>query len=527
MTTVKPGSTGSPREHRALVRNVVSSYGVRGVQVLGALLLTPYLFRRLGADGFGTWSVMFTMATVAGLLELGPTAATTKFVAEYRSRRRPQDVDDTVGASVLMMIGFGVLTATAMACMGLLLPSLAAASERTAFRDGMLILAAAMLIRFPLVAYGAALTGLQRFDLFRASEVVTIGGSTVGAVIAIEVGAGVLGLAVAYAAGFVVGAILYAVLLRRAAPEIALRPRAVHRHQLRSLSGFGSLALLADSMVFIGARMDTVVIAAIRSATAAAPFAAALKLQSGLQSLTLPFTILMMPMTSALWAEGRAAEVIRRMTLATRVAVQLTLPVAVGFALFATDLVDAWLGSDAAGVTASIVVLLMASQAVTLSTVPAEKALIGIGKVRLVGLLAAVEGLLNLAISIALVFSYGAVGAAIGTLITGVGMAPIKVPIACRALGAPVGSTLWSGYGRAVLSSLPGLTAMTIIALVLRPGSERLILGLTVGIGTCAIVALRQVGFRRLRTILRRGFERGDEDGFGPPGAGEPKPFEV
>lgn len=517
---------GGADEQRTVVRNVVSSYGVRGILVLSALLLTPYLFRRLGADGFGTWSVMFTMATVAALLELGPAAATSKFVAQYRSERRPRDVEETVGASVFLMIGFGVLTAAAMTAMALLLPSLAADSERDAFRDGMLILAAAMLIRFPFVAYGAALMGLQRFDLFRASEAVTVGGSALAAVVAIEAGYGVVGLAVAYAGGFVVGAVLYLLFLKRSAPEIPLRPRAAHRRQLRALSGFGSLTLLADGMVFIGVRMDTVVIAAIRDAAAAAPFAAALKLQSGLQSLTLPFTLLMMPMISALWAERNDSEVIRRMTLATRVAVQLTLPVAAAFALFATDLVDTWLGDDAASVTASIVILLMISQTVTLSTVPAEMALIGIGKVRLIAALAAIEGIANLSLSIVLVSSYGAIGAALGTLITGVGMAPIKIPIACRALGAPLPALLRDGYGRAVLATLPGLTAMVAVAVLMAPGADRLILGLALGLGICSAIAVRQIGVARLRSILKRGFERGGR-GDVPPELTESGPLEA
>ena len=497
------GAARSQTERRRLVRNLISSYGARGALALSALLLTPYLFRRLGVDGFGTWSVMFTLTTIFSLLELGPSAATTKYVSQHSAEGRRDKVEETIGASVLMMAAIGVVAALVLVAFGLLFDGLAAGGEKDAFRAGMLVLAAAVLIRFPFFAYGAALTGIQRWDLFGASEGAMAVTFSVAAVIAVEAGAGVFGVAVAYAAGLLVGAALFAILFRRAAPEISMRPRAEQRSRLGSLSRFGSLTLLADAMVFIGLRMDTVLISAIRNAASAAPFAAALKLQSALQSLTLPFLLLLMPMISELWTRGDREEVVRRMTLSTRVAVQLTLPFALATALFSSDLVRLWLGADAPAVTATIIVLLMAVQTVTLSVVPAEKALIGIGRVKLIGAIAAFEGVANLALTIVLISSYGAVGAALGTLFTAGVVAPIKVPIACRALGAPSLPVLRASYGPALLSSLPGVAAMAACWLTLEPGATRLLIGSGVGFLLCAAVALAQVGPGQVRGLVR------------------------
>jgi len=518
------GAASAHTERRRLVRNLISSYGARGALALSALVLTPYLFRTLGVDGFGTWSVMFTLTTIFSLLELGPSAATTKYVSQYTAEERPDEVEATVGASVLMMGAIGVLAALVLVGFALLFPGLAAEGERDAFRAGMLIMAVAVLIRFPFFAYGAALTGIQRWDLFGASEAATAIGFAVGAVIAIESGAGVFGLAVAYAAALLLGAALFAIFFRRAAPQISMRPRAAQRRRLGSLSRFGSLTLLADAMVFIGLRMDTVLISAIRNAASAAPFAAALKLQSALQSLTLPFLLLLMPMVSELWARGDRDEVVRRMTLSTRVAVQLTLPFALATALFADDLVELWLGGDAPAVTATIIILLMAVQTVTLSVVPAEKALIGIGKVKLIGAIAAFEGISNLALSIALISSYGAVGAALGTLFTAGVVAPVKLPIACRALGTPALPAMRASYVPALLSSLPGVAAMVACWFALEPGAPRLLLGSLLGFSLCAAVALTQVGPRQLQRIWRSRAASADRD---PVAIAEQQPVEV
>lgn len=501
---MRPDGTPDAAERRTIARNAASSYGLRLLLGLSALVLTPYLFRRLGAGGFGTWSVMFTITTTFSLLEFGFSTGVSKFVAELRARGRQRELDDVLGSAVVLMAGLGLVALGVMAAVGLLADGLASSGERDIFLAGMLVLGGALLVRFPFIAYAAALVGFQRYDLVAASESVTAVAFMVGAVVAVEAGAGVLGVAVAYAAALTAGAVAVALLLHRADRSIALRPRRAGGGTARRVLGFGSFAVLAEGMLFVGQRMDTVVIAAIRSAASAAPYAAAIKLQSALQSLTVPFLILIMPMVSDLEARGLTQEVVRRFVLATRVVLQVTLPFAVALALFAEDVVDLWLGKEAPAVTAGIIAVLMAVQIVTLSSTPAEKVLIGLGRVRVVGLLAFIEGVSNLALSIALVASYGAIGAAFGTLLTSAALAPLRLPLACRAVGYPLALLARRSLLPAVASSLPGAVAMLAIWAALPQGGGRVLAGAFAGIGISLAVALRQVGLARIREELRR-----------------------
>lgn len=486
-----------------MARNTLSSYAVRGLLVVSALVLTPYLFRRLGVSGFGTWSVMFTIATVFNLLEVGFHAGVTKVISELRGARRHEEINGTLAAAVALMAVLGVIAFVIAVSLALFGAGLAPRPERDDFRTGMLVLGVAMLIRFPAAAYGGALIGYQRYDLLNAARAVQIGGFPIAAVVVVEAGGGVLGLAIAFAGLLVVEALLYVVLLRRLDPQLtmAIRPREhVERGRLRR---FATLTLLADSMVFIAQRMDTVVIAAVRDAATAAPFAAAVKLQSGLQSLTLPFVDLLMPIASELEASGRREALGRGLALATRVALQITLPVAVLLALFAHDIVDAWLGTDAPTVTATIVIVLMAVQAATLTFAAAEKVLVGLGRVRVVAALATVEGVSNLGLSVILVSAHGAIGAALGTAFTSALLAPLRLPLACRAAGCPTGAVVRSGISPAVASSLPGILVMVAVALTLPHGIARMAVAAFLGLGLCTAIAFRQVGRDRLIGALR------------------------
>jgi O-antigen/teichoic acid export membrane protein len=496
---------------RRFLRNAVTSYGQTALLGLSALLLTPYLFRALGTGGFGTWSVMFTLTVVFSVVEVGFAAGPTKFIAEHRAREHRAQVESALGAAVTIMGALGLLALAVSAVIAVFLTDLAATGEQDAFRAGMLILGVAYLLRFPLAAYGAVLTGYQRYDLFNLGQAVLVLGSALGAVAAVEAGAGVLGVAIAFGAACVASGLCYAGLARRLDPELRLVPRRTDRAARRRLLAFSSFTLLADSMVLVGARLDTVVIAAIRSAASAAPFAAALKLNSAVQSLTLPVINLMLPMVSELEARGQRELVTRRLVIATRVALQATIPVAIALAFFSADIVDFWLGSDAPGVTDSIVTVL-ALQSLMLSAVPAQKVLIGIGRARAVGIISTVEGLANLTISLVLVFEFGAIGAALGTMISSYLIGPANFPLACRAIEHPVKRFLKTSVLPAIVSSLPSIAAMLAVWLALSPGVGRLALGVVLGVGVAAAVALLQIGPTRAASELRSELRREREE---------------
>ena len=502
-------------ERRAVLRNAASSYGARGLLAISTLLLTPYLFRTLGAGGFGTWSVMFTLATVFSLLELGFANGVTKLIAELRARGDRRALNATMGTSVSLMAVLGVGAFGLAAASAFLLDGLAAEGDADEFRTGMLILGVIMPLRFAGTAYGTALIGYGRYDRYNWGQLVLAGGFPLAAVLVVEAGAGITGIATAYAAALLGEAVVAAWLLRRTDPALALRPRLADAATRRGLARLGSFTLLADAMVFVGARMDTVLIAALRNAAAAAPYAAALKLQSALQALALPFVNLLMPMVSELWARGEAAEVARRLALTTRVAMQVTTPVALALALFSEDLVGLWLGEEAVPTTATIVVLLVATQVVTLTALPAEKALIGVGRVGVIGALEVVEGIVNVALTIVLVSAHGAVGAAVATLVAYGVLAPVRLPLAARAIRMPLGDLVSRGVIPALTSSLPSAAAMLALLALMPAGGARGLAGLFAGAAVAAAIGLVQVGPGELRRTLRGAGRR----------AGEPDPY--
>jgi O-antigen/teichoic acid export membrane protein len=486
-----------------VARNALTSYALRGLLGLSALLLTPYLFRRLGLDGFGTWSVMFTLATVAGMLELAFTAGVARVVAHYRGAEGDETVQDALSGSTALALFLGVLVGTLLASAGALGSELAGSGLEDEFRTGMLAIAGAAVVRWPCLPSAGTLIGYGRYDLVNISRSLEIVGAALLAVVAVEAGFGVPGIAGGYALATGLAGLLLPVLLLREDRTLIPRPGLPDARVRGAILGTTPWVTLGESVRFASQQFDTVLISAIRGATAAAPFAAAIKLQSALQSLAMPFLHLVMPMVSDLHARGAAEAVRRRLIVASRVALQLTLPAAVGLALFAHDIVDAWLGADAPEVTETIVVLLAIAQIFIVTTMAADQVLIGVGRARTAGTLTLVEGSANLTVSLVLISAVGAVGAAIGTLAVSLLVAPIRFPLACQATETPIGRFVREALVRPCLRAIPAVAAMTVVWAGIPDGTPRLAIGIPAGVVFTLFFAARPSEIRRV--ARRRG----------------------
>src|SRR5689334_1851861 len=131
----EPGS-----ERKRLTRNAASAYGARAVLGVSALLLTPYLYRRLGAGGFGTLSVILTIGTTFSLLELGFSRGVSKITAGILARGDRRELQENVGASVVLFGALGVGAALVLLAVGLFGSGLAALGDRDAFAAAMVVL---------------------------------------------------------------------------------------------------------------------------------------------------------------------------------------------------------------------------------------------------------------------------------------------------------------------------------------------------------------------------------------------------
>ena len=195
----------------------------------------------------------------------------------------------------------------------------------------------------------------------------------------------------------------------------------------------------------------------------------------------------------------------------TRLSLATVLPIAVVLIVLAHPLVEAWVGAKMI-VAAPVIQILAAAVALRVGNATSTTLLKGAGQVRRVAIVNIVTGLVNLAMSAALVRPMGLAGVAIGTLIP-VAVASIWVlfPDACHRVELPIRKA----YRRAVWPAAWPAVITGIVLTGIRPYLGAGLLGMAAGgavgsllYGVCFLLAVgrrdREQYTARLWELARR-----------------------
>src|SRR5580704_14006505 len=115
---VEPIATG--RGER-FVRSVIWNWAGVSISLITGFLLSPYLFRKLGPEGYGIWALSFSLIEYYWLLDLGMRSATGKFVAHYWTTGESAQLSEIMSTAVSYscLIAVFMLGAVALAAPGI------------------------------------------------------------------------------------------------------------------------------------------------------------------------------------------------------------------------------------------------------------------------------------------------------------------------------------------------------------------------------------------------------------------------
>jgi lipopolysaccharide/colanic/teichoic acid biosynthesis glycosyltransferase len=111
---------GRHRRMRSPRRGLVTGIGLNGlsqiIPLLANFLLTPYLIKVLGVDGFGVWSLVLVFLATLTTLDGGVGASLSRFFAMHAARRDPEGATRLlIGAILVFALLAAVVTALALA----------------------------------------------------------------------------------------------------------------------------------------------------------------------------------------------------------------------------------------------------------------------------------------------------------------------------------------------------------------------------------------------------------------------------
>lgn len=465
-----------------VLKNVASNYARFFVSGALGFVLTPFMVHRMGDGNYGIWVTVFSLTGYFGLFDQGIRPSLVRYVSRDHTKGDFEGLARTLSSALVLYTGVGVLALAATfvvsAQFGHWFNIAPESVEET--RLVVLLAGASVALGFPFGVFGAALSGLQRYDL---GNVIGVGVSIVRAiafVVVLRLGWGLVGLAWASLAMNLVGHLLSWLTVWRLLPNVPFGARFVTRERLRLIGSYSGIAFLGALASNLTHQTDALVITAFLGAASVTPFALAGGLVDNVRSLVHSATWVLSPTASELETRGESSKLHAMMIAGSMYSVLMSWPVLFALVIFGENLLTTWVDAEHAS-AATLITILAVPTLLALPQSATSALLFGISRHKGVVALSLLNALLNLGLSILWVRPFGLTGVAMGTAVPLAVVSGVATLVyGCRALELPLGRYLWEGLVRPGLVSLVFVVPAIAIQLLFRPMGW-LALGLTVG----------------------------------------------
>ncbi len=337
--------------YRRLARNTVATLAGRTAAIVLALALSTVLFRVLGQEQFGLWSLFAFLVGYSALIDFGLAAAVERQVAFLSAHERANEIARTVGQALLVVLAASCALQLLVTGSTVVLGSWRGRPVPLEVLRGLRVLPAALALTTGSLVVGGGLSGLQRMVALYAWRV---GGMAVGAATAAGLAlAGVTRLDVllmGYAAGAPLAATGQWWSLRLALPAATGRAQGPHAWRwhgptLGELFRFGSVLQMATLAPMLGEYAFRIIISQRFGVAYAGIFDLATRAALGLRSLASALFVVMVPFGVPLLATDERSQARQLIRLAVKYTGLFMLPSSLLLYVVLDPVVHLWLGA--------------------------------------------------------------------------------------------------------------------------------------------------------------------------------------
>ena len=194
-----PGAAIPKGRSEIFVRSVVWNWAGVSISLITGFLLSPYLFRKLGPEGYGIWALSFSLIEYYWLLDLGVRSATAKFVAHYWTTGESAQLSEIMSTAVaysclIAVFMLGVVAVAAARIEGFFRIS---NSYHETFRALLILMTLSWCLGLIFNLFLAALEAVQRFDVTNRIAIITTGSRAALWATLLYIGYGIVALGIA------------------------------------------------------------------------------------------------------------------------------------------------------------------------------------------------------------------------------------------------------------------------------------------------------------------------------------------
>ena len=436
---------------RILFRNTATNYVILVWRMVTAIVVTRALFLGLGEERYGFWALLWAVFGYSILLDFGFGQSVQKYTAEesnHGDMERFNRIIATVVGGYCLMSLLIVLATLALAPFINHLFALKSLYGLVYYKKAFVLFGLGTALVFPTGVFPEILVGLNRQDWRNYVLFVNITLNLVGICLILHFGQSVIALAVFITALNLLSNLAMAAMVRRLLPGFRLSPRLFKLKNVREIAEFSAFSYVITLAKMVIYRTDRVVLGAMLGMSPVAVYQVGTRVPELMESLTTRFQENLAPIAAALH-KNREDERLKAVLLnSCRFSAFLGTGAFVVFYFLAAPILHLWLEVTSAEAFAIAHIMIASVYVMVLFRSAPEQFLLMAGKHRLLAGILVAESVLNLALSVLLVWLMGVTGVAWGTLIPHLALSVLVVLPATARLG---GVGLWEYFREALL----------------------------------------------------------------------------
>ena len=388
----------------------------RLLTLLVGLFLTPYLLARLGPEQFATWALVGVVTGGFGLLDLSLRAGFVKHLAEALAQGDRQAVSAVITTGVTAYLVFslvvtgGYLVLRPWILHVLNIPVALQAIASQVFAIGL----ASFLVGAVLSVFASVCDAKQRMDLTHGFGLASLAVSTIAAVIAVEKGFGLRGVALAQLLGVLLFYAATVVVSWRLVGELGVSFGAMRWSWFTRLLRFGSILHLSTACGIVNRQFDKLLLSSWSGLATVTSYEVAARLVTNAGSFQPFLAASLLPAASHLHSLGQRRQLTDLYLRASRYLFLVGVPPLLFLAANSESIMMAWLGHPEPLAAAMLLVLAGGFLVNSLSNAMAFVCQ-GIGRPDLQARQSALQLVVNVGASLVLFAAIGPLGAPLGT----------------------------------------------------------------------------------------------------------------
>jgi O-antigen/teichoic acid export membrane protein len=464
---------------RIYARNLVANWIGHGANLVVLFFLAPWMVDELGKAQYGIWGLLTALTGYMGVADVGIRASVGRHIILYLGKGDQEKLDQTIRTGLGFFSALGAVLLAIGALLGWVFPAAfdtAPKEYHNLLKLLLPLMAGSLWITAYATIYSSVLTAHDRFDLARGVDLIVLAVRTIGTIIVLSLGYGILGLTLVVIACSLVGLLANWSLAKWVHTGLKCWPPMLARERLRELFGYGIPAFISSVAGRLIGQTDLVVVAAVISTDDVTPYSVGAMLVYYTISFIARIQRTFFPPVQRAIARGEMGPARWLFRRQVQLGLLCGVPAYVGFIIFGGVFIRCWMlgpefTEEMVQQSALVMAILAASRLALLPALGSEGMLAALGHVRQNAAIGIGEALLNLGLSLLFVlgFGWGLPGVAGGTLAAAIvvrmlilpwytcrkaGMNPLRFLLGIVGIGTVAGG-LFAGWCLLVRRTLP------------------------------------------------------------------------